>query len=689
MANTELKIKMLKDNKGTHFLPFSTSKAVFIDGTDKTVDSKLTEIEAAIPTKTSDLTNDSNFVADANYVHTDNNYTTAEKTKLGDIETGAEVNIIETVKVNGTALTPDQDRAVDITVAGSAANITYDNTTSGLTADDVQEAIDELTDEKVDKVSGKGLSTNDYTTDEKNKLAGIEVSADVNTIESISVNNSAVTPDANKNVDITVPTKVSDLNNDEGFIDNTVSDLTNYYNKTEIDSKVASVYKYKGNVNTYADLPSSGQNVGDVYNITTADSTHGIKAGDNVAWDGTTWDVLAGTVDLSGYQTLIDSTHKLSADLVDDTSTTNKFVTTSEKTAWNAKQDALVSGTNIKTINNESLLGSGDISISEPIKILPLYYSEDEEYPEYNFYTNNVIDYNDEGYGIANGAYVVDTSICTQPYPEGICIYFGYRGKGNTYQEQDFELKHGDIVIVNHASDTVYSVGDRITVISNGLVYTSVVTEVSTATKPRTKLTTTHSLDQMAHHITAGGRNIDLFADEININDIDLTKEFDFGTGTIGSATFPAGTLFFLRYDSTIATTHLKNPGIIITPDGDMYKVTQLDTLVMHGTQIKPYVDLTSNQTIGGVKTFSSVPICATQPTSNDELANKAYVDAQVGGGGTWGTIGGTLSDQTDLQNALNAKQDTLVSGTNIKTINNESLLGSGDIDISVIDEIE
>ena len=30
---------------------------------------------------------------------------------------------------------------------------------------------------------------------------------------------------------------------------------------------------------------------------------------------------------------------------------------------WNGKQDVLVSGTNIKTINNTSLLGSGDIAI--------------------------------------------------------------------------------------------------------------------------------------------------------------------------------------------------------------------------------------------------------------------------------------------------------------------------------------
>lgn len=46
-----------------------------------------------IPQKTSDLTNDSNYVVDANYVHTDNNYTTAEKNKLSGIAAGAEVNV--------------------------------------------------------------------------------------------------------------------------------------------------------------------------------------------------------------------------------------------------------------------------------------------------------------------------------------------------------------------------------------------------------------------------------------------------------------------------------------------------------------------------------------------------------------------------------------------------------------------
>jgi hypothetical protein len=47
----------------------------------------------SIPTATSDLTNDSNFVSDSDYVHTDNNYTSTEKTKLSGIASGAEVNV--------------------------------------------------------------------------------------------------------------------------------------------------------------------------------------------------------------------------------------------------------------------------------------------------------------------------------------------------------------------------------------------------------------------------------------------------------------------------------------------------------------------------------------------------------------------------------------------------------------------
>lgn len=53
-----------------------------------------------------------------------------------------------------------------------------------------------------------------------------------------------------------------------------------YAKKTDI----ATVYKYKGSVSSYADLPSTGQTTGDVYNVE--------ATGMNYAWTGTAWDAL-------------------------------------------------------------------------------------------------------------------------------------------------------------------------------------------------------------------------------------------------------------------------------------------------------------------------------------------------------------------------------------------------------------
>ena len=70
---------------------------------------------------------------------------------------------------------------------------------------------------KVDKVSGKSLSTNDFTNALKNKLDGIAAGAQVNVIEGVNVNGAAVTP-TNKIVNLTVPTKLTDLTNDGNFV---------------------------------------------------------------------------------------------------------------------------------------------------------------------------------------------------------------------------------------------------------------------------------------------------------------------------------------------------------------------------------------------------------------------------------------------------------------------------------------
>lgn len=70
---------------------------------------------------------------------------------------------------------------------------------------------------KVDKVSGKGLSTNDFTNAYKTKLDGIATGAQVNVIEGITVNSTAV-PLTNKIANLTIPTKLTDLTNDGNFV---------------------------------------------------------------------------------------------------------------------------------------------------------------------------------------------------------------------------------------------------------------------------------------------------------------------------------------------------------------------------------------------------------------------------------------------------------------------------------------
>ena len=107
-----------------------------VNGTEQTITNKAVDI--TVPTKTSDLTNDSNFAVDANYVHTDNNYTTAEKNKLSGVAAGAQVNKIESIKVNGTAQTITS-KAVDITVPTNNNQLT--NGAGYQTASEVQTAI--------------------------------------------------------------------------------------------------------------------------------------------------------------------------------------------------------------------------------------------------------------------------------------------------------------------------------------------------------------------------------------------------------------------------------------------------------------------------------------------------------------------------------------------------------------------
>lgn len=100
--------------------------------------------------------------------------------------------------------------------------------------------IEILDENKVDKVSGYGLSKNDFTDTLKSKLDGIEANADVNLIESISVNGTG-RPISNKSVDIEVPTKTSDISNDSDFTTNNYVDNVKDYLEEKIDDNTDAI----------------------------------------------------------------------------------------------------------------------------------------------------------------------------------------------------------------------------------------------------------------------------------------------------------------------------------------------------------------------------------------------------------------------------------------------------------------
>lgn len=107
----------------------------------------------SIPSKTSDLTNDSNYVSDASYVHTDANFTSAEKTKLSGIETGAEVNVQADWNTSDTS--SDAFIKNKPSIPSKVSDLTNDNNYQ--TADQVSSAVSGKAD-KATTLSGYGIS---------------------------------------------------------------------------------------------------------------------------------------------------------------------------------------------------------------------------------------------------------------------------------------------------------------------------------------------------------------------------------------------------------------------------------------------------------------------------------------------------------------------------------------------------
>jgi hypothetical protein len=232
-----------------------------------------------------------------------------------------------------------------------------------------------------------GLSTNDYTTPEKSKLAGIQSGAEVNVQSDWSETNPASDAFILNKPAITPPISLhSDLTLDDG---------TNPHGTTKTDVGLSNVLNIDTSTTANISDSTNKRFVTDsqqtaithsnrsVLDLITESFTTALKT----AYDSTvTWISTNGAIILSHLSNTsnphnvtktqvglsnVDNTSDVDKPVstatqteIDATNTAfNDFVTVDYINDLNAKQNSLVSGTNIKTIESFSILGSGNLPI--------------------------------------------------------------------------------------------------------------------------------------------------------------------------------------------------------------------------------------------------------------------------------------------------------------------------------------
>lgn len=208
--------------------------------------------------------------------------------------------------------------------------------------------VDSKLDTKVDKEEGKGLSTNDYSDNDRQKVSNI-VDYVTTMRSTTSMNTMGLSLDKKNVITGSIYTTGSITFNSASS--KSAGVLTaSYFEKLdalpsaeELDQKIntaiGSVYRVKGSVANYEALPKENVTIGDVYNLE--------DTGANYVATSTTpdWDKLSETVDLNGYLTKTDaaSTYQPKGNYL--TSVPEEYVT---ETELNAKGYATTTQVNTK-----------------------------------------------------------------------------------------------------------------------------------------------------------------------------------------------------------------------------------------------------------------------------------------------------------------------------------------------------
>ena len=240
-----------------------TADGVALTITDKSV--TLPAATAAVDAYTKAQSDDKYVAKEAGKALTSNDFTDELKTKLEGVANNANKN----VQADWNEADTDSDAFIKNKPVIPAGSVLYDATGTHTDGSMTQKVITEELNKKVDKVDGKGLSTNDFTNELKDKLNAVNENGEANVLNGI---------------------KTAD-GNELAIADKKIT-LPNFALKSDISS----VYKVKGSKANKTELDGIvDKEVGDVYNLT--------DTGVNYVWTGTEWDSLSGNVDLTGYYT--------------------------------------------------------------------------------------------------------------------------------------------------------------------------------------------------------------------------------------------------------------------------------------------------------------------------------------------------------------------------------------------------
>lgn len=324
-------------------------------------------------TKLIQLTKD-NFVSNDNIAQVASTQlatvaTTGNYTDLSDKPTIGNATL--TIQKNGTTVNTFTSNAT----SNVTANITVPTTTNELTNNSgfITKSVNNLDNYTLTSSLATVATSGSYT-DLSNKptLNDFTTTTQRNAINS-GITSALVTQIGTNQSDIStingkIPNAATSSNQlaDKEFVNSSINNIAAYYITSNSTGSaftthaalIAGPYYYDGSIRT----PTKND-----YAIVTADEDHDnactryLYTGSQWAFQYTVNESPMTQAQLNAINSGITSTKVGNYDSHLNNSTIH--VTSSDKTTWSGKQDALVSGTNIKTVNNNSLLGSGNINI--------------------------------------------------------------------------------------------------------------------------------------------------------------------------------------------------------------------------------------------------------------------------------------------------------------------------------------